>query len=380
MRRKIANIVGSNKDNWKDDAQVELKVEDKDMTRLLASGCITPQGINYLDVSKYLYNRGTEAFNANDEVGVNYYDTCLSEIYEKLSDEDKVAFNAHADSLESDEPAPAPEPVEDDATEEIQNAIARAQAGEMVDVGELSHKARVGFVKWRAANQEQSSVNPPDARPNHASGPDVYVDGDGEEVTELEAAGLASKLVEELDKLYQVRTFVGASHLTRAQVKDIHGVGKKKVEALEDELTKRGLDFADNATVVKVTDLSSDEKRARVDAGLGKIKSGLASATKEPARRSSKPALWIECRPLQKELVKLTSIISDVDKAVSNSAGVKHYRQMEGGRDELIATIVGMARDGALDSKSIFVGSTSLQRDICEAIVPFCGDIFVASR
>lgn len=373
-RSKIAAKVKSGGANWKKEVADELGLDPTHLRRLADSGSISAEGINYLDVAKYLYNRATEALNEGEDATAAELDEKIGEFWEKLTSDEMSEFNAYADEQEAMDD-------EDVLMLSLEDAMDMFEDGEDVDLDLLSHDDKKEFIKWRKElGLIPQGVNPPDARENHGAGPDVHVNDDGEHVTELEAAGLSDKLCEELDQLFQVRTFADAALLTASQVKGIKGVGKKKLEALDEELSKRGLSFAEEATVSMVTELSRDEKRAREENGPAKIAKGLAAPSKKAKSNSTPPTLYVDCKPTFRSVTKLSSVVRDVNKAVSELNGVADFRQVPNGIDEVVATIAGMVEDGELDGQSLYLNSRMpVQSQLLEAIAPMCGDMYIAS-
>jgi len=333
-----------------------------------------------LSVAKYLFNQAEAALTEDDAETATELDAKIGDVWDNLTEDEQEEFNAFADGEDDlndlDEPDCLP----------LSEAMDLFEDGMDVNLSDLKHEDKKAFIEWRKEvhpEAEADGLNPSDARENHAGGADVHVNSDGEEVTELEAAGLSDKLCEELGRLFQVYTFEDASYLTTSQVKGIKGIGKKKLEALDEELEKRDLSFAEEATINKVTELSSDEKRAREENGIAKIQKGLAAPSKKAKSARTKPSLYVDCKPTFRSVTKMSSIIRDVNKAVSDLNGVQDFRQIEygAGRDEVVATIVGMVEDGELDGQSIYLNSRlPVQTHLLEAITPLCGDTYIASN
>ena len=379
-RKSITAKVESGGENWKKEVAEELGLGTKHLKRLADSGVVSADGIEYLSVAKYLFNQAGAALAEDDAETATELDAKIGDVWDNLTEDEQEEFNAFADGEDDLNDLDEPDYLL------LSEAMDLFEDGMDVNLSDLKHEDKKIFIKWRKEahpEAEADGLNPPDARENHAGGADVHVNSDGEEVTELEAAGLSDKLCEELGRLFQVYTFEDASYLTTSQVKGIKGIGKKKLEALDEELEKRDLSFAEEATINKVTELSSDEKRAREENGIAKIQKGLAAPSKKAKSARTKPSLYVDCKPTFRSVTKMSSIIRDVNKAVSDLNGVQDFRQIEygGGRDEVVATIVGMVEDGELDGQSIYLNSRlPVQTHLLEAITPLCGDIYIASN
>lgn len=115
--------------------------------------------------------------------------------------------------------------------------------GEGIDMSGLDRMVKLNFIKWMS-KQSSGAVNSPEAQPNHE--PEAILDGDGNEITEIQAAALPSALERVLLGL-GCETFQDVAEKTSvAALLKTKGLGQKKVDDLRKIMEEHGVELPED--------------------------------------------------------------------------------------------------------------------------------------